>query len=172
MKFDMPIRNADESLHGRARPPDAPSGGGERTRRHAKGLRRVRRPRPTETAIAGFTLAEVLAALLFMAIVIPVAISALQVAGLSGEVAARKAAAARIADRVLNETVVTASSSALPQQGTAVENGQPFRWTLQQANWPVTLTSTSAMQVLTVDVAYLAHGRKYDVRLSTLASKP
>ena len=121
---------------------------------------------------AGFTLAEVLAALLFMAIVVPVAIAALQVASLSGKVAERKAAAARVADRVLNETVVTASSFALPQKGTAIENGQPFHWTLQRENWPVTLTSTSAMQVLTVAVAFSAQGRDYDVRLSTLVNWP
>jgi type II secretory pathway pseudopilin PulG len=172
MKFNMPIRNADDNLQGRARPPDAPSGGGARTRRHAKGLRRVRRPRPAGTTTAGFTLAEVLAALLFMAIVIPVAIAALQVASSSGEVAARKATAARVADRVLNETVVTAGSSALPQKGTAIENGQSFRWTLQRENWPVILTSTSAMQVLTTVVAFSAQGRDYDVRLSTLVNAP
>ena len=73
---------------------------------------------------------------------------------------------------MLNETAVTASSFALPQKGTAVEKGQPFRWTLQRENWPVTLTRTSAMQVLTVDVAFLAHGRNYDVRLSTLVNGP
>ena len=39
---------------------------------------------------SAFTLAEVLAALLFMAIVIPVAVEALHVASLSGEIATRK----------------------------------------------------------------------------------
>ena len=46
--------------------------------------------------ISAFTLAEVLAAMLFLAIVIPAAVEALHVASLAGEVAARKGAAARI----------------------------------------------------------------------------
>src|SRR5215469_14289664 len=56
---------------------------------------------------SAFTLAEVLAAMLFLAIVIPAALEALHVAGLAGEVAARKGAAARLADRLLNESIVT-----------------------------------------------------------------
>src|SRR5580698_7842101 len=122
----------------------------------------------TNRKTAGFTLVEVLAALLFMAIVIPVAIGALHVASLSGEVAERKAAAARIADRVLNEAVVTANSSPLPQSGVAIENNQTFHWTTSNEKWPVSVTSTSSMQVMTADVTYLAQGQTYDVRLSTL----
>ena len=49
---------------------------------------------------AAFTLAEVLAALLFMAIVIPVALEGLRIASLAGQVGERKAAAARVAERV------------------------------------------------------------------------
>jgi type II secretory pathway pseudopilin PulG len=120
---------------------------------------------------AGFTLAEVLAALMFMAIVIPVAIAALRVASLSGEVAERKVAAARIADRVLNEAVVTANSSPLTQSGVAIENGQTFHWTTHNDSWPVSVTSTSSMQVMTADVTYLAQGQTYAVRLSTLVNQ-
>jgi hypothetical protein len=43
-----------------------------------------------------------LAALLFLAIVIPTVVEALHVASLAGEVAVRKSAAARVADRILN----------------------------------------------------------------------
>ena len=125
---------------------------------------------PIRKTTAGFTLAEVLAALMFMAIVVPVAIAALRVASLSGEVAARKAAAARVADRVLNETVVTANSNPLPQKGIATENGRPFRWAVHNESWPVAVTSTSAMQVLTASVTFSAQGRDYVVRLSTLVN--
>jgi len=120
----------------------------------------------------GFTLAEVMAALFFLTIVLPVAIGALQVASRSGEVAERRTAAARIADRVLNETVVTTGTPALQQRGTIVENGRPFRWTLQRDSWPVTLTSTTSLQVLTVNVAFSAQGRDYDLHMSTLATGP
>src|SRR2546429_9589111 len=56
---------------------------------------------------AAFTLAEVLAALLFMAIVIPVALEGMHVATRAGSVAVRKREAARVAERILNESIIT-----------------------------------------------------------------
>ncbi len=119
----------------------------------------------------GFTLVEVLAALALMAVLIPVVVSALRVASLSGEVAKGKDAAARIADRVLNETVVTMPSGSIPFNGIVVENARSYRWTLQQRRWPVMLTSTSALQVVSVNVSFAAQGRSYDVGLSTLVEE-
>src|SRR5215831_14966974 len=58
-------------------------------------------------ATAAFTLAEVLAALVFMAIVIPVALWALGISSRVGEVAARRGEAALVAERILNESIVT-----------------------------------------------------------------
>jgi len=92
---------------------------------------------------AGFTLVEVLAALMFMAIVIPVTVQALHLSSLSGEVAVRKAEAARVADRVLNEAIVTGNYG--PQNGTITENGREFRWTLRSETWPI-----DAMQLSTL----------------------
>jgi len=115
--------------------------------------------------VAAFTLAEVLAALLFLAIVIPAAVEALHVASLSGEVAVRKGAAARLADRVLNESIVTTNWNTGTQSGTVTDGAQELRWTLTSQNWPV-----DAMQLLTVEVKYAAQGRDYSVKLSTLAS--
>ena len=67
-------------------------------------------------ASAGFTLAEVLAALMFLAIVIPTAVEVLHIASLAGEVAARKSEAARMADRVLSESIVTTNWSGRPER--------------------------------------------------------
>ena len=107
-----------------------------------------------------------------MAIVVPVAMSAYQVASLSGEVAERKAVAARVADRVLNEAVVTASSTAFAEKGIVMENSHAFRWTLHREDWPISVTSTSALQVLTAAVWFSAQGHDYDVQLSTLVNRP
>lgn len=114
-----------------------------------------------------FTLAEVLAALLFLAIVIPVAVEALHVASLGGEVAARKGAALRVADRVLNESLVTTNWNNGVQSGTVVENGLDYRWTLSNQSWPA-----DPMELLTAEVKFLAQGKDYSVKLSTLASQP
>jgi type II secretory pathway pseudopilin PulG len=126
-----------------------------RIRRHTA---RVTRP------ASAFTLAEVLAALLFLAIVIPAAVEALHVASLAGGVASRKGAAARVADRVLNETLVATNWSTGTQRGTITEGAQEFRWTLTRQNWPV-----DAMQLLTAEVKFTAQGKDYSVKLSTLA---
>ncbi len=114
---------------------------------------------------SAFTLAEVLAALLFLAIVIPAAVEALHVASLAGEVAARKGVAARLADRILNESLVTTNWNTGTQSGTVAEGTQEFHWTLTSQNW-----SADAMQLLTVEVKYPAQGRDYSVKLSTLAN--
>lgn len=111
-----------------------------------------------------FTLAEVLAALLFLAIVIPTAIAALHVASLAGEVAARKGEAARVADRILNECLVTSNWNNGTQSGTAEEGSDEFRWTLGSKSWP-----GGAMKLVTADVTFSAQGRDYSVDLNTLA---
>src|SRR5881397_2736423 len=66
---------------------------------------------------AAFTLAEVLASLVFMAILIPVALEALSIATRAGEVAARKGEAALVAERVLNENVATTNWNKSVQSG-------------------------------------------------------
>ena len=76
---------------------------------------------------AGFTLVEVLAALAFMAIVIPVAVDGLRVANQAGQVGQRKAVAARIAERVLNEMVITGQFRSPTQGGTVQEGVQAYQ---------------------------------------------
>jgi hypothetical protein len=115
---------------------------------------------------AAFTLAEVLAAMLFLAIVIPAALEALHVAGLAGEVAARKGAAARLADRLLNESIVTTNWNTGTQSGVAAEGAEEFHWTLNNLNWPV--DTAGGMRMLTATVTFSAQGHDYSVELSTL----
>jgi len=112
-----------------------------------------------------FTLAEVLAALLFLAIVIPTAVEALHVASLAGEVAARKSVAARVADRILSESLVTTNWSGGNQNGTVTEGFLDFKWKLTSAAWP-----EDSMQLLTAEVTFSAQGKDYSVNLSTLAN--
>jgi len=116
---------------------------------------------------AAFTLAEVLVAMLFMAIVIPVAVEALHVSSLAGEVAARKGAAARIADRILNESLVTTNWTGAAQNGTISEGPLDFQWTLTAQSWP-----QATMEMLTAQVTFQAQDRDYSVKLSTLANPP
>ena len=145
-------------------------------------------------ALAAFTLAEVLAALLFMGIVIPVAVQALRIASLAGEVARRKAEAARVAERVLNECILLTNYFQASQRGVVTEGTREFEWTIQSEAWNQTMTNqipasgTSGqmaggqpivnqmasgqvpMTLLTVEVRYPVQNQEYSVRLSTLVN--
>jgi type II secretory pathway component PulJ len=112
----------------------------------------------------GFTLAEVLAALVFMAIVIPVALQGMRIASRAGSVAERKATAMRLAERKLNELIVTGEWQSAAQRGTVDEGFQSYNWTLNSEPW----AEDGAMRVLTVNVVVPVQGRDYEVRLSTL----
>ena len=128
--------------------------------RVAKDQRRSRR----RAACAAFTLAEVLAALVFMAIVIPVVVECLHVASQAGEVAERKSEAARVAERILNESIVTTNWSQSAQNGTVADGQRNFDWTLQNEPW-----NQDPIRLLTVQVKYTVQGKDYSVQLSTLA---
>src|SRR2546422_4364621 len=95
----------------------------------------IRAPSATKRMQAGFTLAEVLAALAFMAIVIPVAVQGLRVASLAGQVGQRKAVAGRIAERVLNELTVTGQSQGTARSGVAQDGALFYRWTVRAEPW-------------------------------------
>ena len=119
--------------------------------------------RVARQACAGFTLAEVLAAMLFMAIVIPVAVAGLRLAGAAGEVGVRKAVAARIAESLINELAVTGQARKSAQWGTIQEGGVDYGWSIQ-----VEPSALAEMRLAVVQVTFPVQGQEYDVRLSTL----
>jgi type II secretory pathway pseudopilin PulG len=114
-------------------------------------------------ATNAFTLVELLAAMAFMAIVIPVAIDGLRIANRAGQVGQRKAMAARVADRVLNEYVVMSSSRGAAQRGTVNEGPFEFQWNIKVDNW-----REDTMRQVTCDVTYPVQGQSYHVTMSTL----
>jgi type II secretory pathway pseudopilin PulG len=117
--------------------------------------------------LAAFTLAEVLAALLFMAIVIPAAIEGLRIASLAGTIAQRKGEAARVAQRLLAESLTTTNWNASAQSGTLTEGLREFNWTMRNDPWYQD-PYQNVMRVLSVTVTFNAQNRPYSVRMSTL----
>lgn len=99
-----------------------------------------------------------------MAIVIPVVVECLHVATQASEVAERKTEAARVAERVLNESIVTTNWDQSDQNGTVEDGSREFDWTLHNEPW-----NQDPMRLLTVEVKYTVQGRDYSVHLSTLA---
>ena len=113
---------------------------------------------------AGFTLVEALAAVAFLAILVPVAVDGLRVANLAGQVAERKIQAARIADRLLPTQIVTGQWQQAANSGTVVEDDREFRWQIRSATW-----NKDALRQLTLTVTYVVQGKDYTVQVSTLA---
>src|SRR6266571_5263197 len=131
------------------------------------GLPRTNTLSASNHSAAAFTLAEVMAALVFMAILIPVALEGLSIASRAGEVAARKSEAALVAERVLNESVVTTNWNSTVQNGTVRQGFRDFRWTLRNDPWDKDPNQT-AIRLLAVEVTFSAQGRDYLVRMNTL----
>jgi len=131
--------------------------------REARESTALRRQEARSPRCAGFTLAEVLAALVFMAIVIPAAVQGLQIASLAGQVAERKSAAARLADRLLNETMISSQTKIPNQNGSIQEGPYLYRWQVRNDPWQL-----DSIHLITMQVNFEVQGKDYDVRLSTL----
>jgi type II secretion system protein I len=138
-----------------------------------------------KSATPGFTLIEVLVALAFMALVVPIVFQCLHIATLAGEVSQRKALAARVAEKVLNETIVTGKWNLTSQTGVEKLGPYEFRWTVRNEPWAaianVTAVNTpsginqgivnqNTLHEISVDVTYSAQTHSYSVHLTTLAN--
>lgn len=116
--------------------------------------------------MGGFTLAEVLAALMLMAILVPVALHGITVASRAGILGQRKAVAMRIAERVLDEQIVSGLVGSSTPYGTIVEGNVSYPWTIKSDAWAG--DTASSMNLVTVRVEFNVQGNTYDVAASTL----
>lgn len=112
---------------------------------------------------SGFTLAEVLAALAFMLIVLPVVVQGIQISSRAGQLGVRKAAAARIAERVLNELSVTGELVSGSRNGVLREGDREFNWRMSRQSW-----LEPDLDLVTVEVAFEVQGESYSVNLTTI----
>jgi prepilin-type N-terminal cleavage/methylation domain-containing protein len=111
----------------------------------------------------GFTLVEVLASLLLMAIIIPVAMEGMSIASRVGMLGQRKSAAMRVAERLLNELMVEGQTQQNSASGTTADGDTAYPWTMRVENWP-----EDAMQEMTVTVTFTVQGNNYEVSVTTL----
>ncbi len=114
----------------------------------------------------GFTFVETLAAMLFMAIVIPVAVRGVMLANRAGIVAERTRVAAQLGDSLLTETVVTEGWRDGDQEGDFGEEWSGYRWVLEDGAW-----DEDTMRVISVEVLFEVQDAEYAVRLSTLVEE-
>ena len=102
----------------------------------------------------------------FLAILIPVIVECMSIASRADEVAQRKNHAARVAENVLNESIVTTNWAQSSQSGTAEDGQEQYKWTLENNPW-----TQDPIRMLTVDVKYSVQGKEYSVQLSTLVDQ-
>jgi type II secretory pathway pseudopilin PulG len=114
-------------------------------------------------ARSAFTFAEVLAAMLFMAIVIPVALRAVQIASGAGVAAQRKSTATRLADLKLNEVMLTGVWSNSAPHGAFDGRYTDYGWNCRTERW-----LDENMRLVSVEVTYKVRTRNYSVVLFTL----
>src|SRR5215217_5397731 len=94
---------------------------------------------------AGFTLIEVLATLLLLAIVIPVAMQAISLASGTASAAKHRAEAAGLAEGKLAELIATGDWQTSGLQGDFGEGYPDYQWFAQVKNW-------SESEVMQLDV--------------------
>jgi len=124
---------------------------------------RQSKKRFAKSARAGFTLVEVLAAMVFMAVVIPVAVQGVRIASLAGDVAVRKTLAVREAEFLLNQAVINHDWTQAVRRGSTDYGKVKFDWVQRSELWTL-----DAMRSVSVEVFYTAQGREYSVLLTTL----
>ena len=103
-----------------------------------------------------------------MAIVIPVAMDGLRVANAAGVSADRKRVATEIAERILNEAILTGQWQAGIAAGVVWQDQLEYHYALRTEPWmadPLQLH----LQIVTAQVTFSVQGRSHAMSLSTLA---
>ena len=90
---------------------------------------------PSPGGDEGFTFAEILAAMLFLAILVPVILQAVTVSNRMAMVAARRADALQVAENQLEEALLIEAGAIGTASGEVDRNGATYRWERRTSNW-------------------------------------
>ena len=114
----------------------------------------------------GFTFVEILAAMLFMAIVIPVAMRGILLSNTVSERGERKRLAAELADALLDEAILTESWREGDQNGDFEDDWPGTRWTVTSESW-----SEDTMRIVRASVTYSVQDHEFTETVYTLADE-
>jgi len=114
-------------------------------------------------ATAGFTFVEVLAAMLFVAVLMPVVAQGLLIASRAATVAERKTIATDLGDALLNEFIVEGTWETIQPVGDFGLEWEGYRWELTPSAWDY-----GALTELSIEVFFDVQGTEHSVFLSTL----
>ena len=114
---------------------------------------------------SAFTIVEMLAAMTFLGILLPVLFSALLTASRTGTVAERTTNAMQLGENQLNELTLGGAWSSAESRGDFGTDWPGYRWELTKADW-----QTGAMTELVIHVFFPVQGGEHEVQMSTLVS--
>lgn len=127
--------------------------------------RRGPKPRAVKRRSRGFTLVEALAAVVIIAVVLPVAMRGISLAAVVASRSHQRVEAAELARMKLNELVVTGEYGNGSQSGEFGVDAPGFRWIATTESW-----NDSSMQLITVQVTWRRRNVEEVVSMSTLAA--
>jgi general secretion pathway protein I len=116
----------------------------------------------------GFTLIEVLATLMLMAIVLPVLMQGATLSSRLADDARRRTEAAGLAESKLAEIVATNEWQQTNLSGDFGTDWPGYRWTATVQPWPED-TTNAGIQEIDLQVFWSERGREYSMQVSTLA---
>ncbi len=128
----------------------------------------------SQSASRGFTFVEVLAALTFLAILVPTLLGALSVSNRASVMAERSAIAGQLAENKLNELMVDNTWASAESRGDFGNDYPGYRWELKSGQWDIGTAgsnSLNGMTELTLDAFFTVQGKEHSVRLTTLATQ-
>lgn len=111
----------------------------------------------------GFTLVEVLASLMLISIVLPVALRAISVAAANASLAAQRTEAAALAQMKLNEVIIARDYDVREQEGDFGDEWPSYQWRAATSKW----SGPSLLQVDTT-VSWVHGGMERSLTLSSL----
>ncbi len=115
---------------------------------------------------SAFTFVEMLAAMAFLGILIPVVLSALMASNRAGVMAERSTIAMQLGENRLNELTLGGEWSSAESRGDFGTDRPGYRWELAKNSW-----QNGAMTELQLDVFFQVQGGEHDVRMSTLVNE-
>jgi general secretion pathway protein I len=115
----------------------------------------------------GFTLMEVLAAIMILAIVVPSLMKAYTICGSIAALSRQRAEALSIAQSSLDEIVATQEWMSTTPSGEEKPGPTTYSWETSLTSWEETNT-----QMLTITVHWLSTGQPQEIKLETIVYTP
>ncbi|MCK4998761.1 MAG: type II secretion system protein [Anaerohalosphaera sp.] len=119
--------------------------------------------RENKTAPGGFTLIEILAAMVLIIVVIPAVMKGISVAIAVASDSAFKAEAAALAQNKLAEILIEETWQSSNVDGDFGDDYPGYRWKMTSENW-----TEPGLNEITVEVLWESRGSQREVKLSTL----